>query len=1173
MNAPTLIVGLGGTGCKIAERVSEMVTPDQRDSIAFCGFDTDINDLEKISQRNPLMHLVQTSTRQTVGEYLSLDQYSKDEWFPGHAILYTKPLTEGAGQVRAISRLSLNPVVRAGQLEPLHEAIQSLYKVDQSKADQALRVIIVSSLAGGTGSGLILPIALYIRQYLKTHYRQNANITRGFFILPEVFYEVITDRAERNNLAANAYATLRELDAFLMKGDNSLPNRYKDSVKLLMPRISAEGYEDFNVRPYDFCFLFDAQNAEGSKLNSFEQYLDHAANCIYSQSIGPMNKRSNSSEDNTIRRLAQERGRNRYAGAGASRLEYPLEDIKTLVALNWMRQAISEQWLVYDRLFKAQKAEASARREEGISTVDQSFAEFYSKQIETDEKNRNKFARAIYNSTGEYQDGITRNGNYWEKYTDRIAAKISEESTHLSDRSGTAKTNVENLINSLEDQSDWADYGQGWQDLNKYQSLLEKDIEESIANIAYSTFRGVKEDPDGKFSDLQLEYYLSDQKGNFIHPCASRFMIAKVIEELEKRKAAADNTIKELEEKFKDEYQVISDDIEGKEWGADSLANYPNHGWRKRKKEAAFREDVKALLEDYKNDIDAWGAVKIQSDVYTTGLQYYRNLFTAYDNFYQALESKVGQLDKRIEQLKNKYSHSSGSTVRYVCANRKCLDAIIKKMPYLQSRYYLDNNLARKIHTRIRDYSMMGEKPEAARYFGGLFDQEMTSFYKDAVMDSYGLDLNVDILTAIEKEAELLGLYKDDPDEMRLMDQYVRDVIRTTRDLSCPFIETPLGETRAPVYSCTYNTSLIPPKGDDSLRSRLIQSELANLGGTPDDDIPENMIMFYKSFYGLRANELSKFAPPIHDETHDRPGGEYFKAYYELVDGLFPIPGKSSGISPHLDKWWHLVTKMPDLDEGNQDKLFHEQFAAFFWAMLIGLIELDQISDEQCQYKINHVRLRLNNDPRLKFNSSTLVVSNGTPCDKLYEVLDAISIYPALIHRILDYVNNEIAYDINMNGDLKDRLLWANLKKFEIEEPLIGVNHEKSTCILDLPLLLRKSNNTKTYFEEDSIGLLKVILDELRHYFELNINEKDALNDYIDFIKTEYARSLVSWEKEEQAIPATLTGSLFNSWYETLAQYFEDLGARRDAREIRSKAEELKQKYDAQKGKGADANA
>ena len=100
-------------------------------------------------------------------------------------------------------------------MEPLHKAIEDLYKLEGEENQQALRVIIVSSLAGGTGSGIILPVALYVRNYLKTHFAQAANIVRGFFLLPEVFYGVIPGAAERNNLKCNAYATLRELDAFL----------------------------------------------------------------------------------------------------------------------------------------------------------------------------------------------------------------------------------------------------------------------------------------------------------------------------------------------------------------------------------------------------------------------------------------------------------------------------------------------------------------------------------------------------------------------------------------------------------------------------------------------------------------------------------------------------------------------------------------------------------------------------------------------------------------------------------------------------------------------------------------------------------------------------------------------------------------------------------------------
>ena len=49
------------------------MTSEQRNDIAFAVFDTDINDLRKIQNRSPFIKTIQTSTKQTVGEYLNKD--------------------------------------------------------------------------------------------------------------------------------------------------------------------------------------------------------------------------------------------------------------------------------------------------------------------------------------------------------------------------------------------------------------------------------------------------------------------------------------------------------------------------------------------------------------------------------------------------------------------------------------------------------------------------------------------------------------------------------------------------------------------------------------------------------------------------------------------------------------------------------------------------------------------------------------------------------------------------------------------------------------------------------------------------------------------------------------------------------------------------------------------
>ncbi|MCL1950684.1 MAG: tubulin-like doman-containing protein [Turicibacter sp.] len=346
--APTLLVGLGGTGSDILNRVSSLLNEEQKNKVSFCILDTDVNELAEIKEKNPDINIIQTSANSTVGEYLSLDRNALDNWFPVNQILNRKALTEGAGQVRAISRLAFDAVIKRDGMEELHNAVDKLFKLTNSDKQQALRVVIVSSLAGGTGSGILLPTALYIKKYLKSRFPQLSCITRGFFILPEVFFDVIKGNAERDNLRCNAYATLRELDAFLMKGDGSLAKKYHDHVKLSFPKSNSTHYEEINEMPYDYCFLFDSVNIDGKTMSSFPQYKEHAANCIYAQSIGPMNKRSNSSEDNTIREIAKQGGRNRYAAAGSAVLKYPWQDIRDYIAYQWAKECISSQWLRFD---------------------------------------------------------------------------------------------------------------------------------------------------------------------------------------------------------------------------------------------------------------------------------------------------------------------------------------------------------------------------------------------------------------------------------------------------------------------------------------------------------------------------------------------------------------------------------------------------------------------------------------------------------------------------------------------------------------------------------------------------------------------------------------------------------------------------------------------------------
>ena len=440
---------------------------------------------------------------------------------------------------------------------------------------------------------------------------------------------------------------------------------------------------------------------------------------------------------------------------------------------------------------------------------------------------------------------------------------------------------------------------------------------------------------------------------------------------------------------------------------------------------------------------------------------------------------------------------------------------------------------------------MRKDKPNNNRYFNDLFDKGIVGYFENVVMRDYGSELDVDVITAIENEADYEGRFEEEDNAYALIDQYVRKVIEDTRKLSCPFIESPMGEAREPIDSCTFNIEMAPEKGDESPRAQLIRKELMNFGGSPDEDIPKNTIMFYQSFYGLRANDLSKFAPPEKSITYNRSSGEYFKAYYELVAGVHPEAHRSKEISPHIDRWWHIITKMPDLDEDNQKKQEYEMYASFFWAMANRYVYLSEEGSDVRIYKLRNILLDMDDD--------SLIVSNGTECDKLYEVLDAIAIYPELIQKILSEVETLTINDVNENNALEDGMLFSALRTFRIEEPGVGPENAPSYNIFDLPMLMKKSATTDTYYEANVIEMLRVELEEIKKYLSNFCSAKELPEVAGKVIMDQFERHLESVALESQVHPTIYRESLFDKTCDTITNALVGLGLRKEARQIQEK--------------------
>ena len=1153
MNAPTLLVGLGGTGSEIVQKVFQRATPKQRENIAFVIFDTDVNELRVIEEKTPQIRTVQTSTRLTVGEYLDCDTYSRDTWFPVNRILNGKALTEGAGQVRAVSRLALNTAIQQGKMAPLNEAIEHLYKLKGQKTVQAPRVILAGSLCGGTGSGLILPVAMYIRHFMSTKLQQGSAIIRGFFLLPEVFDGVIKTQSERNNLRSNAYAAVREIDAFMMKDDGSLPEKY--DLHFIAPRAGSHEQDEYTGRPMDFCFLFDAQNLNGMKLNSFAEYKEHAANCIYGMAIAPTSKRSNSSEDNVIREIVFAGGRNRFAGAGSSMLIYPMEDVKQYLALTWTKESISDEWLEVDRRFADEQRTNRNMRKQGYQVAELNRGDHYIQVINEGFKERRSFASAIRNLCIEFDaNGYVEKGINWTQYVDSLDGYIEErialqqediqdliDDIKLKAASGSEKNAREDTF------SDW------YKQLLGYKSATIKCTGVLARNVTYSLFRETKDYTKTK-DKFRLEYWLHHNQNvdEFIHPNAVRYFLYNAINELKLREAECREKVKEVEsfwanfERKTFDLAETPDHVETEsEYYEASHLN--DEKFRRFLHRSAIAETQANLTTSFNNLFrltnEYWHAY-VSSEIYRSAIGYIKNLCSAFHDFYDVLDRSIAKIDKEINQLEKKYVSKPGEALRYVCADKKCLQGMAKDVVNLSSSLDIPSDLTCRIFNKMKMYALSDQKPDAEAYFTNTFKETVVAYLEEEIMGHYSSIVDMDILSALEKEAH----YENPGNIYQLEDQrlYAKHVIESTEILAKPFIESPVGKEPRVIPACAYNPELA--KADFPGRKSFVAANLKDGGGVEDESIDRNCILFYQSVYDIRANELSKFAPPKSAETFDRPGGEYYKAYYELISQIHPQTQKSKAITPHIDRWWHVISKMPDLDERSQENQEKRICAAFFWGILSQYVHIVKEDVVKNIYKADRNTLGLKGEDE----NTRLIVSNGTPCDHLYEVLDAFTIYPNLVELVLQKTTARIEKDLYSKVPLKESVLYELLSRLRIEEYDIR-DENGDYCIRSiyaLPILMKRSVPAEEYYEENMIQLIETIFEELRSYLNRFCSRKEFPKAYCELLKDQFDLFIRNVGLNEEILEDIYNDSLFVYICKAVVRELDEFNMREQASEI-----------------------
>ena len=300
---PTLFIGVGGTGMQVLMRVRRRIlntlwgSAGRRTRVEsltefpvaqFIHFDLDNGSLVESgeSQAQDLQFdLLKFTDDEKLVDSLDAEKYSRDddsleryphikEWLPLTPQTIRDlnfDMKSGAGQVRAVSRLyffdkygKVRDKIRL-KLKTLKAGLsheRQLSELGLRMEPGRFRIVVVGSVAGGTGSGSFLDMG-YLARWIAETEVEKADVELMLF-LPSGYTKNNKDRVE-----GNGYAALMELESAMLGNQNYL-SRWDSYDRPQLTRT-----------PYNEVFLLDSGNLAQQHTDSVDDIYHMVADSLF----------------------------------------------------------------------------------------------------------------------------------------------------------------------------------------------------------------------------------------------------------------------------------------------------------------------------------------------------------------------------------------------------------------------------------------------------------------------------------------------------------------------------------------------------------------------------------------------------------------------------------------------------------------------------------------------------------------------------------------------------------------------------------------------------------------------------------------------------------------------------------------------------------------------------
>ncbi|MGL5981753.1 MAG: hypothetical protein ACRCZR_00360, partial [Cetobacterium sp.] len=275
------------------------------------------------------------------------------------------------------------------------------------------------------------------------------------------------------------------------------------------------------------------------------------------------------------------------------------------------------------------------------------------------------------------------------------------------------------------------------------------------------------------------------------------------------------------------------------------------------------------------------------------------------EGFFRALKEIMTDFSIKYHNLEKNHEEKNDVSKVYVLSEKdmknKLYENLIKNIDtenIIKDSY---NEIFKEKYSRFIA-RRKNENHKLARQMKDIFGDKIKDSYISKIKISEVLDM--DIIAAIRKECELKNIYNEEQNSV--IESYITNI----KNRAKPFSQKS-GANSLDLWGVN---PIVLENLSEQQAEDLFSSNGGNKNTVESSGFSKYEIIKYLSMHGLKAQDFDKFAPAnAQRETED---GVYYSAYKEVIEKL---NRNELTATPHLDKRWHLINYMPDINDEQAD--------------------------------------------------------------------------------------------------------------------------------------------------------------------------------------------------------------------------------------------------------------